>query len=42
MQCTSLTYILIVVGERASDLQAGILVGIVNDDVVAVTSDVHC
>ena len=36
------SYLLIRIVERAPHLKAGVLVGIVNDDVIAVPSDVHC
>ena len=35
-------YIFIVIGEGAPNLQAGVLVRVVNDDMVPITGDVHC
>ena len=36
------SYLLIFIVERAPHFQARILIGIVNDDVIAVSSYVHC
>lgn len=32
----------VVISKRSSDLQAGVLVGVMDDDVVAISGDVHC